>query len=888
MYKEDTQKKQVTVLGKTFTSEEERRTYFREELRKKLPELKKMEGFPIGEDDDIIKLSDPPFYTACPNPWLNDFILEWEEEKNGLEKGSKRSSDFFVDEPYAADVSEGKNSPIYTAHSYHTKVPHKAIMKYLIHYTQPGDIVYDGFAGSGMTGIAANRCGEKKEIESLGFHIDNNKILQGNEFVSHLGSRKSLLMDISPAASNLAYNNNNQVDVEKFERHAKKLISAAKEKFDWMFSTIDPLTNKIVNVEYYVWSEISTCNNCGGDLNFSEIAFSDDLKKMKSEIFCPSCGVEINKRSLHPQYKTKFDKALEVIVQEPKREVLIICFKRKGKKFYKKPDKFDNEVIDKILELPKSSMPTAEIPDMQMMRVGRMKQTKITHTHQFYTTRLNHILSFLWEESDKIKDKNEKEIIRYWLDSHFVNLSYRNRYRPNVSFPYNPMTGVFYVPMMSSEANPFVAYENKIKRITRAFQNSLLLKGETINYTGSAVESGIKGNSIDYIFTDPPFGENIYYSDLNYFIEAWNRVYTNPKSEAIIDKVKNKTLPDYNNLMQACFLEYYRILKPNKWMTVVFSNTQAAVWNGIRLALTNAGFIIANISALDKKQGSFMSVNTTTAVKQDLVISCYKPSSEFNLKFTKSHLEDKGIWDFIEEHIEHLPRYLSKNGKTISIMERSSKILFDSVIKFYFQRNFPIPIDAGKFQQGLRERFVERDGMFFTEEQVHEYERKKTENPEFVQLSILVSSEQDGVLWLKNLLQIKPQTYQDIHPQWMQALVGIRKGDIIPELSDVLQENFLEEKQGKWYVPDPEKEADLEKMRNKRLLRQFEEYKKQVSKPKGKIKEARVEALRAGFKQSYQDKDFKTIVQVGDRIPNQLLMEDEVLLLYYDIASSRV
>ena len=71
----------VTVLGKTFANDTERRQYFRDELRKKLPELKKLEGYPIGEDDDIINLSDPPYYTACPNPWLNDFVAEWEKEK---------------------------------------------------------------------------------------------------------------------------------------------------------------------------------------------------------------------------------------------------------------------------------------------------------------------------------------------------------------------------------------------------------------------------------------------------------------------------------------------------------------------------------------------------------------------------------------------------------------------------------------------------------------------------------------------------------------------------------------------------------------------------------------------------------------------------------------
>ena len=108
----ETEKDQkITVLGKTFNSEEERRAYFREELRSHLPELKKMEGFPIGEDEDIINLSDPPYYTACPNPWLNDFVAEWEEDKKELEKRDERIADFNVLEPFVDDISFGKKKP---------------------------------------------------------------------------------------------------------------------------------------------------------------------------------------------------------------------------------------------------------------------------------------------------------------------------------------------------------------------------------------------------------------------------------------------------------------------------------------------------------------------------------------------------------------------------------------------------------------------------------------------------------------------------------------------------------------------------------------------------------------------------------------------------------
>ena len=122
----------VTVFGLTFKNDEERRQYFRDELRRRLPELRQIEGFPIGEDDDIINLSDPPYYTACPNPWLNDFIKEWEEEKKQLQLKGKRKADFEVKEPYAYDISQGKNSAIYNAHTYHTKVPHEVIMRYIL------------------------------------------------------------------------------------------------------------------------------------------------------------------------------------------------------------------------------------------------------------------------------------------------------------------------------------------------------------------------------------------------------------------------------------------------------------------------------------------------------------------------------------------------------------------------------------------------------------------------------------------------------------------------------------------------------------------------------------------------------------------------------------
>ena len=147
----------------------------------------------------------------------------------------------------------------------------------------------------------------------------------------------------------------------------------------------------------------------------------------------------------------------------------------------------------------------------------------------------------------------------------------------------------------------------------------------------------------------------------------------------------------------------------------------------------------------------------------------------------------------------------------------------------------------------------------------------------------MVGSEAEGIEWLKRKLKDGPKTYAEILPDWMQDLVKPKKGDSLPELMQILDENFIKDENGYWHIPDVNDQAQLEVVRNKRLLKEFDIYVEAK-----KIKDARLEALRAGFKECYKNKDFATIINVGDKIPEELLTTDEVLLQYYDIASSRV
>ena len=868
--------KLITVLGKTFNSEEERRTYFREELRKHLPELKKMEGFPIGEDEDILNLSDPPFYTACPNPWLNDFIAEWEEEKKELEKEGKREKGLIVKAPFANDISEGKNNPFYTLHTYHTKVPHPAIMRYLLHYTQPGDIVFDGFAGTGMTGVAAKQCDTADP--QLKFRLAQEyKEKHGCE--PKWGERHAIVSDLAPAATFISANLNSNYKTNEVKKSITKKIDALYEKNKWMYETKHS-DGSIGRVNFMVWSEVASCPECSHEFVLWEVMADTLNGRMKKEFNCPNCSHLLKKRTIQKAWKTIYDRNINESTSQIEYKPVIINYTASGKRFFKPADFEDLNLIDKIEESDiKTWLPKYKLPDGHNTSQP-IKSNGITHVHQFYTKRNLIFMSELWSQLNL----QEKFVATTILSR---NLTKLNRFIVNHHNPKGringPLSGTLYIPSEYVEQNPYDLLKTKIPKFK--WDNS-----GVVTSTNPAQVNLINDDSVDYIFTDPPFGANLMYSELNFIWESWLGVFTDNKPEAIENSTQNKSTLEYQKLMLDCFKDYYRILKPGKWMTVEFSNTSAAVWNGIQTALTNSGFVICNISALDKKHGGIKSMTYSTAVKQDLIISCYKPSSEFDKSFKQHKHLETGIWDFVDEHLNHLPVHIKKDNATTAIIERSPKILFDRLIAFYVQRGLPVPIDAGKFQEGLKQKYAERDGMYFTSEQLQKYDKLKSEVPEFVQMSLFVTNEQESIYWLRNILDELPKTEQDLYPLWMKDVASnMRKGDVLPEMRIILEQNFLKNNSGEWYVPNIENEADLEKSRIKQLLRQFDGYKEDALKLKTKkIKEVRVEALRSGFKQCYQDKDFKSIVIIGDKIQNNLLMEVEVLLQFYDIASSRV
>ncbi|MBN2287369.1 MAG: hypothetical protein JXI43_13040, partial [Tissierellales bacterium] len=717
----------IYCLGMTFENEKDRRAYFTELLREKLkdPEFRSIEGFPIGEDEDILALSDPPYYTACPNPWIDDYIELWEAEKPEQPEGWT-----YHREPFASAVREGKYHPIYRIHSYGTKAPHRAIMKYILHYTNPGDIVFDGFCGTGMTGIAAKMCGNKKEIEDLGYIVREDGIIYQETLdsegekqyspLSKIGSRKVILNDLSPIATYIAHNINSPLNYFEFENEARKIINEVEHECSWMYET-KHTDGRLGEINYMVWSDVFICPSCSEEVIFWDSAIDKEGGKFLDEFYCENCKAKLSKNIIERAWITVFDDILNEKFTQAKQVPVLVNYSVDGSRYIKKPDKFDLELIQKIerLKIP-YKVPTEHLPK-GFNTDQPIKSHGISHVHHFYTKRNLWVFASIF---DKIRNPDLTILVTKLLfrNTKMYLFSYQNG---TWGAGGGTTAGNLFIPSLSKELNIFGRLNDSLK--SRIMVRDYFNKSYDFSVSTSSMSkfAEIPDEVMDYIFLDPPFGSNLNYSEINFLWESWIKVWTNNKLEAIENTIQGKGINEYRKIMIKCFKEAYRLLKPGRWLTIEFSNTKAYVWNNIQSAIVESGFIISNVSVLDKKRGGFKSMTTPTAVKQDLIISAYKPNGGFINRFNQEAETEQGVWDFIQTHLSYLPVVKTNNNVLQHIPERDPRILYDQVVSYYVRNGFMVPVSSREFQAGLRQRFAERDGMMFLPQEVAEYDQAK-------------------------------------------------------------------------------------------------------------------------------------------------------------------
>ena len=825
-----------------------------------IDKVRNIEGFPIGTDEDIIALSDAPYYTACPNPFIEEFIKE-----NGTPYDE--ATDDYHREPFSDDVEENKHDLIYNIHGYHTKVPPKAIQTYIRHYTKPGDIVFDGFSGSGMTGVAAQMCGD-------GYGSD--------------GARNAIICDLSPYATFISSNYNmpnNGMVIAELER----IIDDIEFEYGEYYQTLHTIDGKVQTgfdgkpimgtINYVVWSNVYFCPNCGQELNYYKVMMQNGAKSTEKKIKCSKCHAVTERTKLDIKYHVRFDAALGEASKTPEHTPVLINYSVGTTRYTKEPD---GEDLRKLAEIGKKQLKPH--PTNMMIHgdeTERLFRVGITHVKQLYPSRT---LFFLAEFFERFKGDNKKLFL---FTSAIPKLTILNRYMPEHGSRalVGPRAGTYYLPNLFVENDVIGQLRFQLNKL----RNLNYKKGNVFVSTQSTTDlSNIPDNSIDYCFIEPPFGANIMYSELNFVAESWLHITTDSKDEAIINKAQKKTVPEYQELMTKCFGEIYRILKPARWITVEFHNSKNAIWTSIQESLGVAGFIIADVRVLNKEKKTINQFTAAGCVDQDLIISAYKPKESFKRRFLQCAGTEETVWDFVRQHLENIPVVNIKNDKIEIVSERQAYLLFDRMVAYHIMQGIPVPLDATDFYKGLDERFLKRDNMYFLPDQVNEYDtaRIKTE-VEQIQFSLFVTNEKTAISWLYQQLDEQgdgPQTYAEIQPKFMQEVKSVDRYEAMPELAVLLEENFLQDDKGRWYIPDVTKEGDVAKLREKKLWKEFEGY----LNSKGKLKSFRSEAIRVGFSRLWKDKNYQAIVDIAERLPESTIQEDPNLLMYYDISLGRV
>jgi DNA modification methylase len=528
-----------------------------------------------------------------------------------------------IKKPYTENISAGKNSYVYDAHTYHTKVPPQGIAQLILYYTNPGDVILDPFCGSGMTGVAAT------ELD-----------------------RVAILSDLSPAAAFIAYNLNTPIGHAKYMDAVREILQGAKELEMHLYGTTCKVTGIRTPILYMVWSYGLICNHCEKEFIIWNVARDERESiresKIKKEFECPHCGANLRKRALkrtkrYPvQVGYKVSRGMKETTADPSPEDIDLL------------KRIEFEGIPQDLWFPQNKF-QAGINTKQPIAAG------IDTVDKAYTTRALYTMAYLWDAANKWPDKEIRQKLLFTITSLYQRITLFSEFR---FWGGSGNTANYNVPQIINEQNVFKTFERKAKTISWYFRDAPPHKRLVSVMVESACNLPmIKDKSVDYIFTDPPFGGNINYSEMNFLWESWLQVHTDNTEEAIINSVQGKSDKEYQAIMCSAFKQMRRVLKDKSWLTVVFHNSSNKVWEALQNALTLSGFEIVGTQTFDKKHGTFKMFVSDNAVGYDLVLHCRKAAE--NTRSQYGHEEkidaESHVINFIREHIKtgvYLTNYL--------------------------------------------------------------------------------------------------------------------------------------------------------------------------------------------------------------------------------------
>ena len=377
--------------------------------------------------------------------------------------------------------------------------------------------------------------------------------------------RKAIGVDLNPISTFIVNNTINKIDLSLLEKNFDRIFNKNKKKYESFY--------------------FSKCNKCKSDAIIENSVWKEKVF-YSIKIRCENCGVSIKKADA-------FDKKLL-------KKISLIFNKEKNNFYYPK---------EKILKY--------------------VKRSDKTHMDMLFTERALIILGNINKDIQKIVNKKIRDNLKLCFSSMLSSVS---RMIPGDEKKVQGRSGwvvsKLWVPKIHTEKNIFITFQTRFNKFCVGKKEAMSLiddKQVKIYNKSSEKLSFIKSKSIDYIFTDPPYGQSIAYFGLSMFWNSWLRENVKYNKEIIYDPSRNKKYDDYSMRLINVFKEMHRVLKDNKYLSLTFHNRDIRIWEIVISNLQKIGFKLENIVYQEQAVSSgTQGLNRKNTFKGDFVYNFKK------------------------------------------------------------------------------------------------------------------------------------------------------------------------------------------------------------------------------------------------------------------------
>lgn len=538
---------------------------------------------------------------------------------------------------YERPLVARRTGPLYNAFSYPTKIDPEVIAVFIAAHTRPGQSVLDVFGGSGTTGIAAALCDRPT--------LRMRQMAHDAGLDAQWGPRTAYVYELSPIGALVGEVMACPCDPDVFRSAARDVLARARHGVEAWYAASAP-DGRPGKIRYVIWSEVLRTPCCRDELSFYEASVRLAPATISSDFACGRCAARlrvedcerVNENVLDPLTGERTERRLRVPVR---------VYGRSGSATWsREPTSDDRRVLGLVPEQPVDWVPTDEIEWGDLYRSGYHQG--ISRFHHFYTQRNLAVLARLWTLASAHDDPAVRKALQVWIlsynASHSTLLSRVVAKRSQKDLVLTgAQSGVLYVSGLPVEKNVIDGLDRKIRTLYEAFQLTCNSRSTIAVTCGSSTSLALADGSVDYVFTDPPFGGYIPYAEINQINEAWLGRTTDRAAEAIVSAAQHKSVSDYGRLLARVFSEVSRVLKPSGRATVMFHASKPSVWEALGEALVSSGLSIEKTSVLDKQQVSFKQVVSEGGTRDDAVFllghDCGSREPALSLSHPQDHVD---------------------------------------------------------------------------------------------------------------------------------------------------------------------------------------------------------------------------------------------------------